>query len=93
MSDSELLRTKLASVERGAAAFAILQVAFLVLGILVAVAAGLEILAERSWAGWHDAAQSALSAAGYLFIAWLSGRASDAFVAITALIREMAEIV
>lgn len=93
MDNSEVLQVKLASVGRGAKAFAVLQVVFLVIGILVGVAAGLKLLSADSWEGWNDAAQAASSSAGYLLIAWLSGRAADAFDAIVALIREMAEIV
>lgn len=93
MDNSELLQVKLASVGRGAKAFAVLQVVFIVIGVLLGVAAGLKLLSAGSWQTWNDAAQAVSSSAGYLLIAWLCGRAADAFEAIAALIREMAEIV
>ncbi len=93
MNDSDLLKTKLTSVARGGKAFAVLQVIFLVFGILLGVASGLKLLSASDWSAWGAAAETASTAASYLLIAWLAGRAADAFEAITALIREMAEIV
>lgn len=93
MDESKLLNDKLGSVVRGGQAFVVLQVVFIVLGVLLAVASGLKVLSAQDWDGWRAAAETASSSAGYLVIAWLARRAADAFEAVAALIREMAEIV
>ena len=93
MEDTDLLKVKLSSVVRGGAAFAVLQVVFLVFGVLLGVGSGLKLLSANDWQAWGAAAETASSAASYLLIAWLAGRAADAFAAVAALIREMAEIV
>ncbi len=93
MNDSDLLRTKLGSVTRGGKAFVVVQVVMLVLGILLGLASGAKLLTANGWETWRAAAETASSAAGYLVMAWLAGRAADAFEAVAALIREMAEIV
>ena len=92
-NDTDLLQEKLGSVARGAKAFQVLQVIFIVFGVLLGVASGLKLLQANSWGTWQAAAETASTAAGYLVIAWLAGRAADAFEAVSALIREMGEIV
>ena len=93
VDNSRVLQTKLASVSRGAKGFVVIQIVFIVIGIVLGVSGGVRLLNSNGWEDWSHAAEAASSAAGYLFIAWLAGRAADAFDAIAALIREMAEIV
>jgi hypothetical protein len=88
-----VLQTKLASVRRGARGFVVIQIAFVVIGILLGVVGGVRLLGANGWEDWSHAAETASSAGGYLLLAWLAGRTADAFDAIVALISEMSEIV
>lgn len=89
----QVLQTKLASIRRGAKGFLVIQIVFIVIGVLLGVSGGLRLLGADGWAEWSHAAETASSAGGYLLLAWLAGRAADAFEAIVALISEMSEIV
>ena len=98
MEDNELLESRLGNISQGALGFRALGVFFLVIGIVVIVLSGVQLLpvfrTEMSWMeGLKDVLGQVLQGVSYLALSWLSRRASDAFDSVGALIREMREIV
>jgi hypothetical protein len=90
------LEQNLSNLQRGARGFRVLSLVLTVIGVLLLGAGGLKLLRllrEIEWSVLADALQTASGCLIYFLLAWLARRAADAFVSISALIKEIGEIV
>jgi hypothetical protein len=99
MENTQLLEAKLDNLNKGAHWFKVIGIVLTVFGGLMILAGGLKLLpllgprAGEVGPVLADALSTASAAVGYWIMAWLAWRAGDAFEAISALIRELGEIV
>ena len=91
--------SKLNSISKGAVGFRVLRTYLLVAGIIMLIVALIRLLPLFFEGGLpvtevlKNSGTTIVSAITYLFLSWLSGRASEAFESVVSLIREMREIV